>query len=260
MLYQIESKKYPYFVGNMPGLGGVPHIHSHLEMVYICRGNAIATADEHSLPIGPGDLFLAFPNQVHYYKKLEPVNIYLTIFSQSIHPQLEALLKGKLPVCPVLKKEALPQELESVLEEISHLSRSASSYDRMAATGQLLALLGRILPLFSYRDAPADHDSVKRILGYCTDHYTEPLTLDILAQELFLSKFYISHVFAKRMGISFPKFLGKLRVDHACKLLQEKASVTEAAYAAGFSSVRTFNRVFQNEKGISPREYRKQLR
>ena len=33
MSYYIENKKYQYFIGNMPGLGGVPHIHSHLEMV-----------------------------------------------------------------------------------------------------------------------------------------------------------------------------------------------------------------------------------
>jgi AraC-like DNA-binding protein len=259
MLYHIENKKYPYFVGNMPGLGNIPHIHSHLEMVYICQGSAIATADDRSFEIGPGDLFLAFPNQIHYYEKREPVNIYLTIFSDAIHPQLQALLAGRLPVCPVLKKQVLPQSLPEELAAVSRLSRSSSAYDRMAATGQLLAILGRLLPLFSYREAPEDHDNIKRILGYCMEHYTEPLTLDILARELYLSKFYISHVFTGRMGISFPRFLGKLRVDHACKLLEKKVSVTQAAYAAGFSSVRTFNRVFQNEKGLSPREYRKQI-
>ena len=255
MLYHIQSKKYPYFVGEMPGLGNVPHIHSHLEMVYICQGSAIATVNERSFTLEPGDLFLAFPNQIHYYEKLEPVNVFLVIFSDAIHPQLEALLAGKLPVSPVVKKQVLPNGLSEQLAYISQLSRSESAYDRMAATGRLLTLLGQLLPLFSYESAPADHDSVKRILGYCMDNYTQPLTLDTLARELYLSKFYISHVFTKRMGISFPKFLGKLRIDHACKLLLEKVPVTQAAFSAGFSSVRTFNRVFQEEEGMSPREY-----
>ena len=259
MLYQIENKKYPYFVGNMPGLGSIPHIHSHLEMVYICQGSAIATADDRSFEIGPGDLFLAFPNQIHYYEKREPVNIYLTIFSDAIHPQLQALLAGKLPVCPVLKKQVLPPDLPRELGDVSRLFRSASAYDRMTATGRLLAILGQLLPLFSYRQAPEDHDSVKRILGYCMEHYTEPLTLDTLARELYLSKFYISHVFTGRMGISFPRFLGKLRIDHACRLLEKKVPVTQAAFGAGFSSVRTFNRTFQTEKGLTPREYRKKF-
>lgn len=255
MLYHVQSKKYPYFVGNMPGLGNVPHIHSHLEMVYICQGSAIATVNEQAFSLDPGDLFLAFPNQIHYYEKQGPVNVYLVIFSDAIHPQLEALLTGKLPVCPVLKRQALPAGLPEQLEQISMLSRSESAYERMEATGQLLIFLGKVLPLFSYRDAPADHDSVKRILSYCMDHYTQPLTLDILARELYLSKFYISHVFAKRMGISLPKFLGRLRIDHACRLLLDSVSVTQAAFSAGFSSVRTFNRVFLEEKGLTPREY-----
>lgn len=255
MIYQIESKKYPYFVKNMPGLGSTPHIHTHLELVYICHGHAIATADERSFEIGPGDLFLAFPNQIHFYRKLEPVNIYLVIFSGSIHPQLADLLEGRLPVCPVLKKEVLPAGIAEQLAEISRLSRSDSPYDRMTATGQLLTFLGQLLPLFSYRQAPADHDSVKRILGYCMEHYTEPLTLDILSRELYLSKYYISHVFSGRMGISFPRFLGKLRTDHACRQLLKDPRITRAAFDAGFSSVRTFNRVFAEEKGMTPREY-----
>lgn len=255
MIYHIQNKKYPYFVGNMPGLGNVPHIHSHLEMVYICHGSAVATVNEQSFLMGPGDLFLAFPNQIHFYEKQGSVNVFLVIFSDGIHPQLETLLAGKLPVLPVLKKEQLPNDIVEQLSQISQLSRSESAYDRMAATGQLLSFLGQVLPLFSYTDAPEDHDSVKRILSYCMDRYTQPLTLDILAQDLYLSKFYISHVFTKRMGISFPKFLGKLRIDHACRLLQEKVPVTQAAFLSGFSSLRTFNRVFQQEKGMSPREY-----
>lgn len=256
MLYQIESKKYPYFIGKMPGLGSVPHIHSHLEMVYICSGRAVAELDGKRWSMEPGDLFLAFPNQIHCYEKLEPVSIYLLIFSGEIHSQLQMLLSGRIPVCPVLKKAELPEDIVEGLDTLCRLSQSQSPHERLSATGRLLDLLGQLLPLFTYQAAPEDHDSVKRILHYCMDHFTEPLTLDTLSRELYLSKFYISHVFTKRMGISFPRFLGKLRVDYACQLLRKKQPVTQVAFSSGFSSIRTFNRVFAAEKGISPREYR----
>ena len=155
----------------------------------------------------------------------------------------------------VLKKEQLPEGIADRLAGISSLSRSESRHARLEATGQLLTFLGQVLPLFSYRKAPADYDSVKRILAYCMDHYTEPLTLDILAGELYLSKYHISHLFTRRMGISFPRFLGKLRVEHACRLLSRKLPVAQVALDAGFSSVRTFNRVFAREQGMTPREY-----
>lgn len=255
MIYHIENKRYQYFVGNMPGLGGVPHIHSHLEMVYICSGSAIAELDGNRWTIEQGDLFLAFPNQVHFYEKLEPVNIYLLIFSEEIHEQLQKLVSGKIPQCPVLKKELLPQGISEQLKTLCRLSRSESVYEKLSATGGLLSFLGQILGLYSYQEAPRDHDSVKRILSYCMDHYTEPLTLEVLSRELYLSKFYISHVFTRRMGIRFPQFLGKLRVDRACSLLAEKLPISQVALSAGFSSIRTFNRVFLAEKGMTPRDY-----
>lgn len=255
MLYHIENKKYQYFVGNMPSLGGVPHIHSHLEMVYICSGSAVAELDGKRYPMEPGDLFLAFPNQIHSYEKLEPVNIYLLIFSGELHGQLQQLLNGKIPQCPVLKKNQLPGNIPEQLESLCQLSRSPSAYEKLAATGGLLSFLGQVLPLFSYDPTPENHDSVKQILSYCTEHYTEPLTLDILSKELFLSRFYISHIFSQRMGIRFPKFLGKLRVAKACTLLAENKPISQVAFSSGFSSIRTFNRTFLEEKGMTPRAY-----
>ena len=255
MSYYIENKKYQYFIGNMPGLGGVPHIHSHLEMVYLCSGSAVAELDGNRWPMEPGDLFLAFPNQIHCYEKREAVNVYLVIFSSDIHAQLQKLLSGRIPCCPVLKKEALPSDIHEILEQLSRQFRADSSYEKLCATGGLLSLLGRVLPLFSYQEAPGDQDSVKRILSYCTGHFTEPLTLEVLSRELYLSRFYISHIFTKRMGITFPDFIGKLRVERACRLLSEGLPISQAAFSAGFSSVRTFNRTFMAEKGMTPREY-----
>lgn len=255
MLYHIENKKYPYFIGNMPGLGGVPHIHSHLELVYLCQGSAYAELDGKRWFIEQGDLFLAFPNQIHRYEKQGPVSIYLMIFSADIHPQLQKLLLGRIPQCPVLKKASLPKDILEKLQVLCRLSRSDSAYERLSATGNILSFLGQILPLFSYEETPEDHDSIKNILSYCTEHYTEPLTLDTLAKALYLNKFYISRVFTKRMGISFSRFLGKLRVDRACKLLSEKMPISQAALSCGFSSIRTFNRTFSLEKGMTPREY-----
>lgn len=255
MSYYIESKKYRYFIGNMPGLGGVPHIHSHLELVYLCSGSAVAELDGNQWELEPGDLFLAFPNQIHSYEKREPVNIYLVIFSCDIHPQLQKLISGRIPQCPVLKKDVLPAELSGQLACLARQSRSDSAYEKLEATGGLLTFLGQILPLFSYQEAPGDQDSVKKILSYCTSHYTEPLTLDVLSRELYLSRFYISHIFTKRMGIRFPEFLGKLRVDRACSLLLEEVPISQVAFSSGFSSIRTFNRTFRAEKGMTPREY-----
>jgi YesN/AraC family two-component response regulator len=92
------------------------------------------------------------------------------------------------------------------------------------------------------------------------ENYTEPLTLDTLARDLHLNKYYISHMFQKRMETGFSEFVNYLRIEHACEMLSKDRSVTEVAYASGFSSIRSFNRIFANKMGMPPTQYVKQKR
>lgn len=106
-------------------------------------------------------------------------------------------------------------------------------------------------------DKPGDQDTIKRILSYCIENYTKPLTLEYLAKELYLNKYYISHIFSERLNIHYKDFITQLRLVHACELLKKNVSVTETAYASGFSSMKTFNRTFLKYMKMSPREYAK---
>ena len=72
-----------------------------------------------------------------------------------------------------------------------------------------------------------------------------------------LNKYYISHIFNERLNISFTDFINSLRIEHACSLLERGANITEVALSSGFSSVRTFNRVFLQTLNTTPRDYLK---
>lgn len=125
----------------------------------------------------------------------------------------------------------------------------------LSAKGELLMILAEVLPHMRFVDTPIHRDSIKDVLLYCMQNYTEPLTLDMLAKDLHLNKYYISHIFKERLKISFPDFVNGLRVEHACELLSKECSITEVAFASGFSSIRTFNRAFVQRMGKNPTEY-----
>ncbi len=259
MAYTIENKTYQYHIGAAKSLGRLPHIHTHLELVYLRSGRAYAYVDRQRHEIGPGELFLAFPNQIHYYETVEPVNILISIFSSGLHRELEKLLAGKIPVTPVLSADLIPKETEHRLMSILKKRRSGDSFEKLSATGELLSLISELLPRFSYHEVPTEQDSVKRILEYCSTHYTEPITLEVLAEELYLSKYYISRVFHERMEFSFTEFIGNLRVNFACDQLRAGESITRAGLSSGFASIRSFNRVFLKVMGMTPREYVRQI-
>lgn len=257
MFYQIENKVVPLSTGTFNGLSNIPHIHSHLELIYMEEGSSLANVDNKEFLIERGDLFLAFPNQIHHYHDREKVSGYLFIFSADLFKDFKDLFQTKVPYSPIIKNMQLPLDLRSRLRKIKTKNRSDSSYEKIAAKGYLLSLLAEVLPLMNMVSTSTDHDSIKSILTYCSENYTEPLTLEQISKELHLSKYYISHIFNERMNISFTDFINSLRIEHACNLLERGSNITEIAFSSGFSSIRTFNRVFVQNMGMNPRDYTK---
>jgi len=261
MRYRLENRKKPFTVEPIKtGLSPVPHIHPHLELIYLHQGASMTSLDGREYLLEAGDLFVAFPNQIHHYHDCSKTAGYVLIFEGKLFPDFVELFKNKVPVDPVIRRACLPAGLDQRIEQVYDKITSGKNFDHIAAKGHMLAILAEVLPLMNLSDTPASQDSTKSVLMYCMDNYTEPLTLDILARDLHLNKYYISHIFQKRMKTSFSEFVNSLRVEHACELLSEDCSITEVAYASGFSSIRSFNRIFSDKTGVTPTRYIKQKR
>lgn len=259
MPYKIENRKRDFTAIPIHKLLPMPHIHSHLELIYLKKGSALAALDYSSYSLEEGEMFLSFPNQIHFYQVETPVEGYMLIFAPTLFGELKEVLQTKIPACPILHKEELPVDMTERMEMICGRLSGDSIYDRAAARGCLLMLLGETLPQMNLQDNPGDQDTVKNILRYCMENYTKPLSLEVLAKELSLNKYYISHIFSERMKMSYKEFINNLRVEHACGLLEKGVSITDIAYASGFSSVRTFNRAFLKNREMTPRDYIKYL-
>ncbi len=255
MPYTVEKKAYQLYACTDNRLLPSPHIHTHLELVYLSSGSSRATVDGTDYLIEAGDFFLVFPHQIHFYHDTSPIHMYLLIFSVDFCKELTDIFQNMIPSCPLIKSRDIHTDTEQRLKRIVRNAGSASDFDRICAKGYLLSLLGELLPLMTLVPNSSQQDSIKNVLTYCSLHYTDPLTLDTLAKELHMSKYYISRIFKDRVNMSFRDFLNRLRTEHACSLLEKDKSITEVAYASGFSSIRTFNRVFVQNTGISPREY-----
>ena len=258
MPYEIENRKYGFTAQRIRRLLPEPHIHSHLELIYLKNGSAKAVLDNKEYDIGEGDCFLVFPNQIHFYHAQGPLEGYMMIFSLELFEEFKELFLKKTTTVPVLHEADLPEEMVSLLEWIYEKRNSGLQYDEYTAKGFLLVILGQLLSKMTFVENPTEQDAIKRILNFCLKHYTEPMSLELMAKELYLNKHYISNVFKERMNVNYKDFVNRLRVEHACRMLEKGVSVTESAYASGFSSMRTFNRVFLKYMAMSPREYKNQ--
>ena len=222
------------------------------------EGSTFATVDNNEFLVEKGDFFLAFPNQIHFYHDRSPVKGYLFIFAFDLFKELKELFQNNVPTSSIIKFNKSNTDVKSLLNLIMEKDNSDSMFDKIVAKGYLLALLGELLPRMTYVQNTSNYDNIKNVLNYCSQNYTEPLTLDTLSKDLHLSKYYISHIFKERMNIGFVEFVNSLRIEHACNLLEKGGNITDVAFSSGFSSIRTFNRVFAENIGMSPREYIKE--
>jgi two-component system response regulator YesN len=85
------------------------------------------------------------------------------------------------------------------------------------------------------------------------------LTLNDVARSVYISPYYLSHIFSHEMGCTVIDYLTRVRLEEAKKLLQSsKLSIVAIAEQVGYSDSGYFSRVFKKNQGMTPSEYKKQ--
>lgn len=245
------SGRYPLAFG--------AHLHYHLEMVYMLEGCTTCTVDTGEYTIESGDVMLVFPNQVHRYDPAENEKYLLFIINPDLLPELSRSFSGAAPTSPIVRGVGNDPYMHELLMTLSHTEDMPADYRDAITKGYLLAFFGELLSRMTFRESSqADSLTLRSIVSFCAQNYSRELTLATLEQELHLSKYYISHLFGSKIGTGFNDYINALRVSEACRYLRRtNKSITEISALVGFGTMRTFNRAFIKQVGMSPSEYRK---
>lgn len=103
------------------------------------------------------------------------------------------------------------------------------------------------------------HREVEAVKQYIYDHYSEELSVDALAQNVYMAPSYLSHVFKKETGQNISKFIKTYRMEKARDMLENTHNkIVNISYAVGYPNVSYFCQSFREFFGISPQKYRSQ--
>jgi len=95
---------------------------------------------------------------------------------------------------------------------------------------------------------------------FIAEHYSEPLSLEQVAQAVNTSSFYFCKMFKRITGLNFTEYVSRVRIERAKNLLlNPNLRISEIAFEVGFQSLTHFNRVFRKMVGLSPTDYRGKL-
>lgn len=94
--------------------------------------------------------------------------------------------------------------------------------------------------------------------AYIRSHFSDPLTLEGVAKQVYVSPFYLSHLFKEELGLTFVEYLTRVRVEEAKRLLAaSNLSILGVAEKVGYEDGSYFSKVFRRATGLTPNQYRK---
>ncbi len=255
-----EIRKEIQFEKRTRPLDYVVHIHEEIELVYIKKGTGIAYCDGKKYTLSENTFFCVFPNQIHHYAEFTEGEYLLLIVKPSRLLAYNDVFTKNTPISAVWQFEGNIDNNLVYLFETAFDEFERDGYSSVIEA-YFTALFGKLLRMYDIQKSQTAQDTVLSILQYCADHYKESITEDDIAKHVQVSRSCVSHIFSSRLCINFCDYINSLRLVDAWNMLHgNNYTITEISNAAGFPTIRTFNRAFLKRYGVSPSEYRKSLK
>lgn len=149
-------------------------------------------------------------------------------------------------------------------EEGKDIASLLKLIDKCDSVDELNSLLEEVSVRIASRVNSFNNKSLKLILrkaiDYIHEHYNEQVTLNEVAENIYVSTFYISRMFKKELGISFVDYLNDVRIEKAKELLKDvKYKTYEVAELVGIPDPHYFSKIFKKYAGMTPSEYKETL-
>ena len=244
------------------------HHHDFYEVYYLLGGEVEYWVDGRILKMRPGDLLLINPLELHRPVPSEDSRVYERIvlwidkeYLES-HTGLSRCFDMEHPGHSHLL-HTTSAERPGLTERMGNLVREFYSRDlgaEQAAYGLFLQLMVQINRIALRADSQQEDarqlsGTVQAAISYITENLSQPMTLESVAEQVYVSKYHLSHAFSREVGVSLYRYILLRRLILARQLLTEGEPAGQVSRSCGFSDYTSFYRAFRSEYGISPREF-----
>lgn len=278
-----EGKRFPFKTGLQ---SHVPHLvrahwHEHLEFIRILQEPVTLYIDNQTFETKTGDIYFINSNQIHSADTrdtpagsglilgmvFDKALLYAAADTFELRQAFSAFsgsntLRNHFP-----SADPLWPELKDAMD------RALEAYDKLETAYELSVLsciYRMVAPLLRlHRPAPHDGDPEKRALyyhrlrpavDYMERHFERKVYMEEVCRTVNLSPYHFSTLFKQVFGLPPVQYLTRHRIEQAKRLLIERdIPVTAIAERCGFCNINYFDKVFKEQSGFTPIEYRRRF-
>ncbi|MCR5107263.1 MAG: AraC family transcriptional regulator [Lachnospiraceae bacterium] len=254
------------------------HWHGDVEFVTVLQGNLKLSTNNKSYVIATGEAAYINSNVLHRMDEMRGAP--LIYISQVFSPELIAggyrtVFEQKYvePVIDDRSIEVMTFSLEDpVQRKLIEKLHSAEEAGDMTEYGYEILVRNALCEAWYYmvtklmmekRNKTSNHnyqgnERIKKMMIYIKEHYSEKISLKDIADAASISEREALRCFRSNLSVSPFTYLLRYRCQVAAKeLMTANDSLTEISYRCGFSSTSYFGKIFKENMGVAPGEYRK---
>ena len=274
----VYSPHVDFFIDRADDVVGVEmpsfHIHYKFEIYYEIEGSRRYFIEDSTYVVNAGSVVLIGENQIHKTASLgdTPSSRIVLNFSREylervaqafptvdffafLSEERNHLLTG----LTVKQQNQIYGLLQQLLAMEDETSAAADALRRLLLGTLLLELKEhcRRQQEQTAENGRVSNHTVDQIQAYIAEHYAEKLTLTGIANQFYISPYYLSRMFKKSINLSLIEYINGVRIKAAQSLIERSSdSIAEIAAKTGFMTTAHFRRVFKDATGLSPQQYR----
>lgn len=245
------------------------HWHKAVELIYSLRDSSSVKVNNKEYTLSKRDIVVVSPGDIHsFHVKNDPGTMFFIQFDFTKLFGLSGTVASKsygfnTEIISLKDQKILHEKLENqILQIIDEYNSRAFAYD-LFFNARLLDITVILSRNISNRNIKSENSNkayalskLDKAFQYIEENYKNQITLYDVATSVGFSKAYFSRAFKKATEKNFHNYLNEYRIRKVEQLLFEvDVTITEIAYASGFNSIVTFNRIFKQIKGCSPTDY-----
>lgn len=239
------------------------HHHNGYELYFLEEGYQNILINDSFFNIAPYDVVLYKPNILHRSLKRQGCARTCIYFSERfLRLYFADAAINSLLSCFEKELISLSKEIFPKVKKLMLLLDRENVADK---NNRIFIYLADILNILNENKDSQQSESINSafsnfspILTYINQNYSKVSNIQEIADNFYISKFHLCHIFKEATGITLIQYLNKIKIQNACvMLINTSLSISEVGAACGFHSTMYFCKTFKQALSQTPSEFRK---